>query len=351
VIDNLLETRNLGVRFAIDRGSVYAVDDVSITLRKGEITAIVGESGCGKSMLALSILGLAGANATVSGSILFEGQDLRVLPEARMRRLRGEAIGIVFQEPLTSLNPVLTVGSQVAEVLRRHKGLRRGEARRQTIDLFRQVGIASPERRVDSYPHQLSGGMAQRVMIAMAIACRPRLLIADEPTTALDVTIQAGILRLLLELRERFGVTIMLITHDLGVVADIADRVVVMYAGRAVETASVGDLFAQPQHPYTLGLLGAIRRPDWPATAGGRRRLQEIPGTVPTRHTQATHCLFADRCPRSAERCWTELPLLGWPAKGEVDHAVACFYPGPERVVRPPASGPIASDTVSQRLP
>jgi peptide/nickel transport system ATP-binding protein len=303
------------------------VDDVSISLKAGEITAVVGESGCGKSMLAMSILGLAGVNATVSGSILFEGQDLCVLPEAQLRRLRGKAIGIVFQEPLTSLNPVLTVGFQVAEVLRRHEGLGRNEARRQTIELFRQVGIAYAERRVDSYPHQLSGGMAQRVMIAMAIACRPRLLIADEPTTALDVTIQAGILRLLLNLRERFDMTIMLITHDLGVVADIADRVVVMYAGRAVETAPVGDLFAQPRHPYTLGLLAAIRRPGSALAADGRLRLQEIPGTVPTRYAPATYCLFADRCPRSAERCRTELPLL----EGVVDHhhAVACFYPGP----------------------
>jgi peptide/nickel transport system ATP-binding protein len=325
VIANLLETRHLGVRFATDRGPVYAVEDVSITLRAGEITAIVGESGCGKTMLAMSILGLAGVNASVSGSILFEGQDLRLLPEARMRRLRGKAIGIVFQEPVTSLNPVLTVGFQVAEVLRRHEGLGRSEARRQTIELFKQVGITSPERRVDSYPHQLSGGMAQRVMIAMAIACRPRLLIADEPTTALDVTIQAGILRLLLELRERFGTTIMLITHDLGVVADIADRVVVMYAGRAVETASVGDLFAQPQHPYTLGLLGAIRHRGSALAAGGRRRLQEIPGSVPIRRRPANHCLFADRCPRSAEHCRTELPLL----EGVIDHEVACFYPGP----------------------
>jgi peptide/nickel transport system ATP-binding protein len=330
VIANVLETRHLGVRFATNRGPVYAVEDVSIALRAGDITAVVGESGCGKSMLAMSILGLAGANATISGSILFEGQDLRALPEARMRRLRGKAIGIVFQEPVTSLNPLLTVGFQVAEVLRRHEGLGRSEARRQTIELFRQVGIASPERRVDSYPHQLSGGMAQRVMIAMAIACHPRLLIADEPTTALDVTIQAGILRLLLELRQRFGMTIMLITHDLGVVADIADRVVVMYAGRAVENAPVGDLFAQPQHPYTVGLLGAIRRPGSALAAQAPRRLQEIPGTVPTRHAPARHCLFADRCPRSAERCLIELPLLEPAAECALghDHTVACFYPG-----------------------
>ena len=236
---------------------------------------------------------------------------------------------MVFQEPMTSLNPVLTVGHQVEEVLRRHEGLGARQARGRTIELFGQVGIPAPGQRVDAYPHQLSGGMAQRVMIAMAMACRPRLLIADEPTTALDVTIQASILRLLLDLRNSLGMSILLITHDLGVVAEMADRVVVMYAGRVVETAAVEPLFVNPQHQYTIGLLGATRRVDRiNANTHGRRRLSEIPGMVPTRRKPADHCLFEARCGRSDRQCQMELPLLD--PRGE-EHRVACFHPAGSR--------------------
>jgi peptide/nickel transport system ATP-binding protein len=256
--------------------------------------------------------------------------------EGELRRIRGREISFVFQDPMTSLNPVFTVGRQVGEVLRRHLGLSKADARTRTVELLDLVGIPSAERRVDEYPHQLSGGMRQRVMIAMAIACEPKVLIADEPTTALDVTIQAAVLDVLRELRERLGMAIVLITHDLGVVADIADRVAIMYAGQKVEEAPVDELFAHPQHPYTLGLLGAAPRVATPAavvdSGNGarrrrRRRLVEIPGRVPALHGPPDHCPFADRCPRADDRTRSEVPPLE-PVRPE--HLVACFHPGPE---------------------
>jgi peptide/nickel transport system ATP-binding protein len=258
----LLDVSGLSIRFRGDDGVVHAVEDLSFELHGGEILGLVGESGCGKSVTALSIMGLLPPSADVlAGSVRFEGRDLAALTPAQLRAIRGKSIAMVFQEPMTSLNPVFMIGRQIGEVLRRHEGLSRGAARRRTLELLELVGIPAPDRRVREYPHQLSGGMRQRVMIAMAVACGPRILIADEPTTALDVTIQAGILDVMRDLREQLGTAIILITHDLGVVADVADRVVVLYAGRKIEEAAVHDLYADPQHPYTIGLLGAMPRP------------------------------------------------------------------------------------------
>ena len=325
-MSSLLAVRDLTVRFPTDAGPVYAVDRVSFDLQAREVLAVVGESGCGKSMLTLSILGLVPPPGEIlEGAVLLEGTDLRRLPDSALRAVRGKQIGMVFQEPMTALNPVFTVGRQIGDVLRRHEGLGSREARTRTIALLSQVGIPAPGKRIDEYPHQLSGGMAQRVMIAIAIACHPKLLIADEPTTALDVTIQAGILRLLLSLRDRLGMAILLITHDLGVVADVADRVMVMYAGRKVETALAEDLFDAPQHPYTLGLFGAVRYPGRVPEDGRPRRLREIPGLVPTRREPADHCIFFPRCPRADARCQAELPLLEPRRPG---HEAACFHPG-----------------------
>jgi peptide/nickel transport system ATP-binding protein len=319
----LLEVSDLSVRFDSDQGRVHAVDKMAFTLEQGEVLGIVGESGCGKSVTVMSMLRLLPPTATVSGSALFAGEDLLQIPTAKLRRVRGKEISFVFQEPMTSLNPVFTVGKQIGEVLRKHLGLSRNLARKRVIELLDLVRIPAPARRVDEYPHQLSGGMRQRVMIAMALACDPKVLIADEPTTALDVTIQAGILDLMRDLRERLGTAIILITHNLGVVADIADRVIVMYAGRKAEEASVRDLFAQPQHPYTIGLLGAIPRP----VEGGesRQRLEEIPGRVPSLSELPQHCAFADRCPRADDLTRSEIPPLRTVAPG---HFVACFHPG-----------------------
>ena len=329
----LLEVEDLSVRFQTDDGSVHAVDEVSFELEPREVLAIVGESGCGKSVTAMSLLRLLPDSATITGGVRFDGDDLLAAPESRMRDIRGNEISFIFQEPMTSLNPVFTVGRQVGEVLRRHQGLSKRAARTRACDLLDVVGIPAPERRIDEYPHELSGGMRQRVMIAMAVACEPQVLIADEPTTALDVTIQAAILDLMRELRERLGTAIVLITHDLGVVADIADRVVVMYAGRKAEEAPVGELFAHPQHPYTIGLLGAVPAPQNGEGSGADRghRLQEIPGIVPSLSGPADHCPFAPRCPRADERSRSEVPQL------EVvrpDHRVACFHPGTEADAR-----------------
>jgi peptide/nickel transport system ATP-binding protein len=321
VPEPLLEVRDLSVRFDTDDGTVHAVDRMALTLAASQVLGIVGESGCGKSVTALSILGLLPATATVTGSIVYEGAELLGAPRSRMRKIRGREISFVFQEPMTSLNPVLRVGQQLEEVLKEHMDLSRSAAETRAVELLDLVHIPDPERRVREYPHQLSGGMRQRVMIAMALACDPKILIADEPTTALDVTIQAGILDLLRELRERLGTAIILITHNLGVVADLADQVVVMYAGRKAEEAPVGELFAHPQHPYTIGLLGAVPRP------GGARdgRLQEIPGRVPSLAQLPGHCAFADRCPRADEQSWSEVPEL---RRVRPDHTVACFHPG-----------------------
>jgi peptide/nickel transport system ATP-binding protein len=315
----LLDVQELSVRFDTDDGAVHAVDRLSFTLQEREVLGIVGESGCGKTVSVLSLLGLLPPTAHVGGRALFAGGDLLTAPPQRMRDVRGREIAFVFQEPMTSLNPSFRIGNQVGEVVRRHLGLDRRAARERAIELLDLVRIPAPTRRVDEYPHQLSGGMRQRVMIAMALACDPKILIADEPTTALDVTIQAGILDLMRDIRERLGTAIVLITHNLGVVADIADRVIVMYAGRKVEEAPVRDLFAEPQHPYTIGLLGAIPRP-------GAGRLREIPGRVPALSELPAACLFAPRCPRADELTRSQRPELREVREG---HLVACFHPGP----------------------
>jgi peptide/nickel transport system ATP-binding protein len=315
---SLLEVEELSVRFDTDDGPVHAVDRLSLTLGESEVLGVVGESGCGKSVSFMSLLRLLPETATVEGTARFDGVDLLRASGSRLRDIRGRKIAFVFQEPMTSLNPAFKVGNQIGEVLRRHLGLSRAEARARAIELLRLVRIPSPERRVDEYPHQLSGGMRQRVMIAMALGCDPKILIADEPTTALDVTIQAGILDLMRDIRERLGTAIVLITHNLGVVADVADRVVVMYAGRKVEEAPVHELFARPQHPYTNGLLGAVPRP-------GAGRLREIPGRVPSLHELPTMCAFADRCPRADELSRSQVPELREVRPG---HFVACFHPG-----------------------
>jgi peptide/nickel transport system ATP-binding protein len=320
----LLEVSELSVRFQTDDGPVQAVDRVSLALEPGQVLAIVGESGCGKSVTAMSILRLLAPSATVTGVARFNGRDLLAARDSELREVRGREISFVFQEPMTSLNPALTVGKQIGEVLRRHLDMSGTQARERTVELLDLVGIPAPRRRLNEYPHQLSGGMRQRVMIAMALACDPKVLIADEPTTALDVTIQAGILDLLRDIRERLGTAIVLITHNLGVVADIADRVVVMYAGRKVEEADVHELFAHPQHPYTVGLLAAIPRA---ADGEGRRRLQEIPGIVPSLPEPPRRCTFAPRCPRADERSRSEEPAL---REVRADHQVACFHPGEE---------------------
>lgn len=302
----LLEVRDLRVSFFTPRGEVRAVDGVSFTIDEGETFGLVGESGCGKSVTALSLLRLLDGNGRiVGGDIVFAGRRLLALSEEEMRSLRGDQIAMVFQEPMTSLNPVFTVGYQIGEVLEVHRGMSRKQARAEAIELLRLVEIPEPERRVDAYPHQLSGGMRQRVMIAMALACRPRLLIADEPTTALDVTIQAQILDLLAHLQQQFGMAVLFVTHDLGIVAERARRVAVMYAGRIVEEAETATLFRNPLHPYTRGLLRSIPR------LGMRvRRLAAIPGSVPDPLALPSGCRFRDRCTYAVARCGEIDPQL-----------------------------------------
>ncbi len=321
----LLEVTALQTHFATPDGVVRAVEGLSFTVAAGETLAIVGESGCGKSVTSMSILRLIPIPpGRIAGSIRFQGQELLDLPEAGMRRIRGNEIAMIFQEPMTSLNPVLTIGRQITETLRLHQGLSAQAAAARAAETLSLVGIPAPERRAREYPHQLSGGMRQRVMIAMALACNPKLLIADEPTTALDVTIQAQILELMRGLKQRIGSAIMLITHDLGVVAETAERVVVMYAGRKGEEAPVAALFARPAHPYTVGLLGAV--PKLVAEAGGavRTRLAEIPGLVPSLRARIAGCACAPRCARADDRCRTEAPALRPLASG---HEAACHYP------------------------
>ena len=325
-----LEVEDLRVRFDTDNGKVLAVNGVSFTVGAGEVLALVGESGCGKSITAMSMLGLLPPTATARGSVRLEGREISNLSQKQMMGIRGREISMIFQEPMTSLNPVFTVGFQIAEVLRRHEGLGRREARARAVELLDLVRIPAPQQRVDEYPHQMSGGMRQRVMIAMAGACDPKVLLADEPSTALDVTIQAQILDIMRDLRQELGTSIVMITHDLGVVADIADQVVVMYAGHVVETGTVDDVFAKPQHPYTVGLLGAVPRPDLVVTdaqaAASDGRLSEIPGLVPTLRKPPTECVFAPRCPRVDEQCRTRMPALGETAPGQ---RAACVHPGP----------------------
>jgi peptide/nickel transport system ATP-binding protein len=320
----LLDVAELSVRFETDDGVVQAVDALSFAVAESEVLGIVGESGCGKSVSLMSLLGLLPPSAKVSGRAAFSGVDLLSAPPSRLRRIRGREIAFVFQEPMTSLNPSFRVGRQVAEVLQRHLDLSRSEADTRAVELLDLVRIPAPERRAREYPHQLSGGMRQRVMIAIALACAPKLLVADEPTTALDVTIQAGILDLMRDIRERLGTAIVLITHNLGVVADIADRVLVMYAGRKVEEAPVEELFARPQHPYTIGLIGAIPRP---GGADQQGRLREIPGRVPSLVGPWRACAFADRCARADDTSRSEVPPLREVHPG---HLVACFHPGSE---------------------
>jgi peptide/nickel transport system ATP-binding protein len=311
-----LEVAGLRTVFRLNRRDVVALEDVSFTVAPRETVALVGESGCGKSLTALSLMRLVPQPGRVAaGRIVLDGTDLAALPEAEMTRLRGDRISMIFQEPMTSLNPVMTVGEQIGESLRLHRGMPRDAARRRTIELLDLVRIADPHRRVDEYPHRLSGGMRQRVMIAMALALEPRVLIADEPTTALDVTIQAQILDLLRSVQQILGMALVLITHDLGVIAQLADRVLVMYAGRVVEDAPVETLFERPEHPYTLGLFGAT-----PAAGRPRTRLREIPGMVPGLMQRPGGCVFADRCDRMEDACRTMVPTLAW-AGG---HAVAC---------------------------
>ncbi|HXF81018.1 MAG TPA: ABC transporter ATP-binding protein [Usitatibacter sp.] len=316
----LLDVRGLKTTFTTDDGSFDAVDAVSFALEPGRTLGLVGESGCGKSVTALSIMGLIGAPAgrITAGEILFEGTDLLRLPPAAMREVRGDRISMIFQEPMTSLNPAFTIGMQISEGILRHRKVSRAEADRRAVDMLERVRMPEPARRFHEYPHQLSGGMRQRAMIAMALALEPRLLIADEPTTALDVTIQAQILELMRLLRDETGAAIILITHDLGVIAELAQDVAVMYAGRIVEVASVESLFADPQHPYTIGLLGSIPRLDIE-----QARLPAIEGQVPNPMQRPRGCRFAARCPFAASRCTEEDPPLV-PVKA--GHLAACWY-------------------------
>lgn len=318
----VLEVKDLRTYFYTRDGVVRSVDGMSFSVRQGETLAIVGESGCGKSVTSLSILRLIASppGRIVSGSIKFHDKDLLLLSDDEMRDIRGDKISMIFQEPMTSLNPVLTVGQQIGEVLELHRGLSKDEARNRALEMLKLVNIPEPENRIDSYPHQLSGGMRQRIMIAMALACDPEILIADEPTTALDVTIQAQILNLIRGLRDRTGAAIILITHDLGVVAEMAQRVVVMYAGRKVEEADVIDLFERPLHPYTLGLLNSMPRLD----DDSQKRLTEIPGMVPSLRAEIIGCAFAPRCPSATARCKTDTPTLQDIGN---DHSVACWHP------------------------
>jgi peptide/nickel transport system ATP-binding protein len=324
----LLEVRGLKTRFSLEEGSVLAVDDVSFSLPPGGTLGVVGESGCGKSVTALSVMRLVPdpPGRVVAGEIRFKGRDLLLLPEEEMRRIRGNKISMIFQEPMTSLNPVYTVGEQIGEAVRLHQGLDRKQAKARAVEMLRQVGIPAPEQRVDAYPHQLSGGMRQRVMIAMALACNPELVIADEPTTALDVTIQAQILDLLKRLQAERGMAVMLITHDLGVVAESCDAVVVMYAGRVVEQAPVRALFSRPAHPYTAGLLRSI--PSFHDVQGGAAgaRLKTIPGMVPSLRNLPAGCRFRDRCERALEVCAKVDPPLELKRDGQ---AAACHNPVP----------------------
>jgi len=318
--ETVLQVEDLKTYFYTRDGIVRAVDGVSFHVRAGETLALVGESGCGKSVTSLSILRLIASppGRIVGGRILFRGRDLLSLQEDELRRLRGDGIAMIFQEPMTSLNPVLTIGRQLMEPLMVHRALKGAAARERAGRLLRRVHIAEAERRLDQYPHELSGGMRQRVMIAMALACDPQVLIADEPTTALDVTIQAQILALLAELQSATGAALILITHDLGVVAETADRVAVLYAGRKVEEADVADLFAQPRHPYTRGLMQSLPRLD--GTDSGR--LHEIPGMVPSLRDPPAGCAFAARCEHASDICGREQPPL---QQKSARHSVACW--------------------------
>jgi peptide/nickel transport system ATP-binding protein len=323
---DLLQVKDLQTSFFTPEGEVRAIDGVSFEIGEGKTLGLVGESGCGKSVTSLSIMRLIPSppGKIVGGEIFYRGRDLLRLNNEAMRRIRGNEISMIFQEPMTSLNPVFTVGNQIGEAIKLHQGLGKRETRQKTIDMLRLVKIADPESRVDSYPHQLSGGMRQRVMIAMALSCNPSLLIADEPTTALDVTIQAQILELIKELQQKIGgMALLLITHDLGVVSEQADNVAIMYAGKIVERSSTRAIFNRPFHPYTVGLLNSL-----PGIGGlKKKRLDAIPGMVPSPLHLPSGCRFRDRCPRAQEICaQTEPPL----EEKEPGHTVACYFPHTE---------------------
>ncbi|MDO9295175.1 MAG: ABC transporter ATP-binding protein [Bradyrhizobium sp.] len=330
--DMVLDVKNLQTVFFTNSGLFKAVDDISFSIRRGETLAIVGESGCGKSVTALSIMRLVPdpPGRIVGGSVALEGTDLLGLDEAEMRAIRGNRISMIFQEPMTSLNPVIRIGDQITEAVRLHRSITRKEAWAKAVEMLRLVRIPEPERRATEYPHQLSGGMRQRAMIAMALACRPALLIADEPTTALDVTIQAQILALIVELQKELGTGLILITHDLGVVAQTAQRVIVMYAGKKVEEAGVEALFENPRHPYTRGLMASM-----PAVAtfgsNSDARLVEIPGMVPSLTNLPPGCAFAPRCALAIERCHAEYP----PLQDWGDHHLAACWRAAETAVTP----------------
>lgn len=322
----ILEVDNLHLTFASRDGITRAVEGVSYQVHAGEMLGVVGESGCGKSVTAMAILRLLPDAPTThaTGAIRFRGEDLLQASEKRMQKIRGNAISMIFQDPMTSLNPVLTIGEQIAEVLTLHQHMASRAALVRAVELLALVNIPDPQRRVKEYPHQFSGGMRQRAMIALALACKPAVLIADEPTTALDVTIQAQIMELLDRLRRETGTAIVFITHDLGVVAESCDRVVVMYAGRKVEEAVTPDLFARPSHPYTRGLLGAIPHLDTPLTQP-RARLAEIPGMVPSLRTTAVGCRFAPRCALAVDVCRTQVPPFEPVAISSPLHRAACW--------------------------
>jgi oligopeptide transport system ATP-binding protein len=316
----LLEVNNLKTRFHTPEGTVYAVNGISFKLDEGETLAVVGESGCGKSVTVMSLLRLIPIppGEISSGNALYRGADLLKLAEEDLEHIRGKEISMIFQDPMTSLNPVLTIGRQITESLRTHMGMNTEQASRRAIELLEWVGIPDSTRRLDNYPHQFSGGMRQRVMIAMSLACTPNILIADEPTTALDVTIQAQIIELVIQLREQVGMTMIWITHDLGVVAGLAERVIVMYAGFIVEEAVVDDLYEDPRHPYTLALLAALPRAD----RRRDRRLKSIPGAPPNLVVEPHGCPFAPRCERVIDRCMNENPVLTQVA---ANHKIACW--------------------------
>ena len=328
----LLEVRDLSVSFATEEGVVHAVDDVDLDLPPGEVLAVVGESGSGKSVTALTLMGLArGANARISGSAHFDGVDLVSADERELRRIRGERIAMVFQDPMGSLDPVYRIGDQIAEQIRAHREVTREEARDRAIELLDAVGIEEAASRVDDYPHQFSGGMRQRAMIAMALSLEPSLLIADEPTTALDVTVQARIVELLRDLNRSRGLAMLLITHDIGLVAEIADRVAVMYAGRIVEQGTLDEVFYDPQHPYTWGLLGSLTRIDRPRS----ERLAQIPGAPPSLLSPPEGCHFRPRCPHEFELC-PQVPALEARLTEAPGHLDRCWLsPGEKRERRP----------------
>ncbi len=346
-VDPVLRVDDLGVRIATEGGEVTILHSVSMDLGTDEILCVVGESGSGKSVTMLSVMRLMDERITTyTGRVEFEGENLLDLTPRGMRRIRGARIAMIFQDPMTALNPVYSIGWQLIEQLRAHTDLSRSQARRRAVELLRAAGIADPDRRIDDFPHQLSGGMRQRVMIALALSCRPRVLIADEPTTALDVTVQAQILKLISELKAETGMSVILVTHDMGVVAELADRVQVMYGGRVVEEGAVGDIFNQAEHPYTWGLLGSIPRLDRPRP----ERLPSISGVPANAADVGVGCVFRDRCPHRFEPCDRQPPLAAVRGTTEpagtdrTTHRVACHLPPADRAARRPSPAPPATE-------